>query len=561
MSFERVTGANLPPEIGDYLAIVESDQPRACKDQHALAAYVRRVFDTEELYIDLQLLEKYLKQQRYFSFSLFPWQQFQLALWCCTFRADGMPRWKTLFDLMARGAGKDGTISFVSWCMIGPYNPVPRYDVDICATNEEQAKRPVDDVIELLEDPARAAKLNRFFYHTKEVVQGRANRGKLRGRTNNPQGRDGMRSGMVIFNEVHAYTNSANISVFVSGQGKVAQPRVGVFSSNGDVNDGPLDDYIAQAERILYEGEPDRGFLPFLCRLDSKSEIDDPECWSKANPSWAYLPTLRRETEDEYHDWKKNPELNGNFVSKRMGLRAGLQEMKVTDYDKLLRTKRELPELRGWACTVGIDYATLNDWAAINLHFRRGEERFDINHAWICTKGPYIERIQPPWRRWCEQGLCTAIDEQTIRPQLLAEYIADAGKLYRIVKLAADTYRWPLLSEAMQAVGFDANNRELVKLIRPSDIMRIEPVIQHCFDSGLFAWDDNPALRWACNNTKRVPSSRKIGSDTGNFYYAKIEPKARKTDPWMALVASMVVENALCGFQPLSLPPIGAITL
>ena len=35
-----------------------------------------------------------------------------------------------------------------------------------------------------------------------------------------------------------------------------------------------------------------------------------------------------------------------------------------------------------------------------------------------------------------------------------------------------------------------------------------------------------------------------MGSDTGNFYYAKIEGKSRKTDAFMALVHSVVIEAA-----------------
>ena len=71
---------------------------------------------------------------------------------------------------------------------------------------------------------------------------------------------------------------------------------------------------------------------------------------------------------------------------------------------------------------------------------------------------------------------------------------------------------------------------------------------------------DNPCLRWAVNNTKRV-RRRQEGVDTGNFIYAKIEPKSRKTDPWMALVASMTGEPALGTGTPVELPPIGAIRL
>jgi phage terminase large subunit-like protein len=75
--------------------------------------------------------------------------------------------------------------------------------------------------------------------------------------------------------------------------------------------------------------------------------------------------------------------------------------------------------------------------------------------------------------------------------------------------------------------------------------MMIEPVIKSCFINHLFAWGDNPLMRWAVNNTKKVRSGQKTGTDTGNYYYAKIEGKSRKTDPFMALVAAMTIESEL----------------
>ena len=66
-------------------------------------------------------------------------------------------------------------------------------------------------------------------------------------------------------------------------------------------------------------------------------------------------------------------------------------------------------------------------------------------------------------------------------------------------------------------------------------------------------------MRWAVNNTKRVRSSKKMGVDTGNYIYAKIDGKSRKTDPWMALVASMTVETALGDGLPVQAPPLPAI--
>ena len=690
---ERVTAAELPPEISEYLAIVDRDEPRACPDQHALAAHIRKSFDTEPLYIDKIRMGKYFSLQKYFPFQLFPWEKFLIALWLCTYRAvsweegtpscepaarladlptdgdgwaeaqapdgdeeagrlpalqrnglpytgagtleeelklhrieedlraaeavacggdggadssnqrdsgpmwasaptetgetdssaaprndggrgtdssapfhsaqnDGfgtpaafVPRWKTCFGMVSRGAGKDALIGYAGLCLTSPFNPCRRYDVDICANDEVQAKRPLEDLVNVLETPGQEAKLDRHFYHTKEMIQGRKNRGKIRGWTNNAKNRDGLRSGLIVFNEVHQFQDYKNINVFTSGLGKVPEPRIGIFSSNGKVNDGPLDDYLAQSRRILFEGEDDQGFLPFVCCLENREQVRDPACWPMANPSWAYLPHLRQETADEYQDFQDHPERHGDFLSKRMGLRAGFSELAVTDYAKILATNKPLPELKGWSCAAGLDYAELSDWASLVLLFRRGEERLALCHTWICAESKTLHRVKAPWEAWVELGYCTLVREPTIPPKLLAEWLQQAGTRYRIKKLAMDGYRWTLISDAMIGAGWDARDKNKVKLVRPSDIMKVEPVVQRCFDAELFSWGDYPPLRWATNNAKRIPASRGIGSDTGNFYFGKIEAKSRKTDPFMALVAAMCVEDAIPRSGPARLPP------
>mgnify|MGYP000176168351 FL=1 len=249
-----------------------------------------------------------------------------------------------------------------------------------------------------------------------------------------------------------------------------------------------------------------------------------------------------------------------DLFTKRFNLPKGNAEIAVTDYAKIKVTNRELPDLVGWNCTAGMDYAELSDWASVNFHFRCGDMRYDINHAWLCIRSKTLQRVKAPWREWADCGLVTAVDDVSIHPDLLAEYIREAGTQFNIKKLALDNYRWTLVSESLKKIGFDAQDKSRVKLVRPSDIMQIEPVIQECFDRELFIWGDNPCLRWAVNNTKRVRSSKKLGVDTGNYIYAKIEGKSRKTDPWMALVASMTVEAEL-GAGVVELPKIGAIAI
>ena len=82
-------------------------------------------------------------------------------------------------------------------------------------------------------------------------------------------------------------------------------------------------------------------------------------------------------------------------------------------------------------------------------------------------------------------------------------------------------------------------------LVKQTDIIKVVPVIDHCFLNRYFHWGNNPMLRWATNNTKTIRYGRDAGADKGSFVYAKIEAKSRKTDPFMALVASMVPESTI----------------
>ncbi len=282
--------------------------------------------------------------------------------------------------------------------------------------------------------------------------------------------------------------------------------------------------------------------MPLIYRIDEEDEALNPEMWHKANPSLKYLQTLKLELEQQFIQMKYQPALEEVFYTKRMNWPKGNRELQVTEWENIAATNISLPDLTGWECTVGIDYASMRDWAAVNFHFRKGDTRYDIGRYWVCTQNPDLSRIKAPWETW---DTCVPVDDVEISPDLLTSYILEMGQKHSIKKIAIDNYRYALMKDALDKIGFDPKERKNLYLVRPSDIMKIQPVIDSCFNKQLFVWGDNPALRWATNNTKLVRSGKKQGTDTGNFYYAKIEAKSRKNDPFMALVASMVIEDEL----------------
>lgn len=541
-----MTSCRFPPEVQEWIDIVEQEKFRCCEEQKLLIEHVRHCFETEAIHIDEEQLAKYMHlADTYLPFKLFPWQRFAIALHDCTYWDDtGQPRWPDLFCMLGRGAGKDGTIATESFLLTSPYNGIREYDVDICANNEEQAVRPAQDLIGFFEVPSIVKKIKKFYHWTKEKITCIKTRSVIKGRTNSPKGKDGLRSGIVIFNEIHQYPNYDNINVFTTGLGKKKHPRRSYYTTNGDVREGPLDDILADGEDILRTGADDNGLLPFICKLDDKAEVDDEANWSKANPSLPYLPDLLLEIRKEYREWKKNPDRLPAFMSKRMNLTESAKESAVADWESIAATNQELPDLRKWSCTVGVDYSKTTDWMAVNLHFKQGDQRFDINKAWICRDSKDIPRLKCPWREWIKTDALEYVDDVEIHPSIVANYIQEMGKKYSIQMVCIDSYRYSLLSDALAKVRISKEHGNLM-LVKQTDIIKVVPVIDHCFLHRYFHWGNNPVLRWATNNTKTIRYGRDVGADKGSFVYAKIEAKSRKTDPFMALVASMCAEGEI----------------
>ncbi len=529
--------------IQEYIDFVRSGKYEVCEEQLLLCDLVERVFEEEILFVDEAQLKKYFDFQKYFDYDLFSWEKFCFALHNCVYCEDLTLRWPTLFIYVGRGAGKNGYLAFEDFCLLTPVNGVKHYHIDIYAMSEDQAKASFDDVYNMLE--TNKVKMQKYFTWTKEVITNIKTGSMLRFRSSNSKTKDGGRPGKVDFDEVHAFENYKLIEVAETGLGKKKYPRKTIISTDGDVRGGPLDDYKETALAILKGEEKDNGFLPFMCRLDKEEEIHDEKNWHKANPSLRFFKTLWKQLQAEYQEFKKNSVSHASFATKRMNLPFGQKEIEVTDWKNIKVTNKNLPDLSGWKCTVGIDYVKVTDFASVNFHFRKEDFRFDINHSWLCLKSNDLSRIKAPWREWAAAGKLTLVDDVEISPDLITDYIAELGAMYSIQKLALDNFRYALLKESLKKIGFDASDNKNVKLVQPSDIMKVVPIIDRCFSKHYFTWGDNPPLRWATNNTKLVRSSKKIGSDTGNFYYAKIEGKSRKTDPFMALVASMVIEDEL----------------
>lgn len=375
--------------------------------------------------------------------------------------------------------------------------------------------------------------MKKNFYWNKEAITNLKTNSTIKYKTSNAKSGDGLRPGAVIFDEVHQYQTWDLINVMKTGLGKTEDPREFYITTNGEVRDGVLDSLLDKSLEILEGGLEDVGFLPFICRLDDKEEAYKEECWFKANPSLYKRNSLLQQIRKEFVDFKKNPVVNKSFIDKRMNLPQTYGDISVTTWENIKATNQPIPyeELEGLNCTVGIDYSKVNDMVGAGILVRKNCKYYFISHAWVCTRSADLPRIKAPLKDWEEQGFLTFIDGVEIPPFVVCKWIEEQLEKYSFSMLGLDNFRYALMRDALEEIRIDQDE---IKLVRPSDEMKIVPVIDSLFNLQKIAVGDNPLFRWSANNTCLVDKKN------GNFAYDKIERKSRKNDLFMAFVHAVI---------------------
>ncbi len=531
--------------LADYISLVEEHKYPYCAEQYQLIDYVKRIFLSEDIYIDAEQADKYFSYEKYFPFELFPWERFVFTLHNCTYKSNDSLRWPVLFLYVGRGAGKNGYLGFEDFCLLTPTNGIKHYNIDIFATTEDQAKTTFNDVYNVLED--NRDKMQRFFYWNTEKIINLKTKSVLRYRTSSPKSADGARPGKVDHDEEHAYENSKLIDVAVGGLGKKPRPRRTIISTDGFVREGPLDKDKTKGIRILNGEIDDNGMLPFITRVDKPEEVEMPEMWYKANPSLQYLPDLLQEMKTEFQNYLDDKISNISFAVKRMNCLPQQTEGGITAFDNILATNQDitpyLSKLQGRQCTAGFDYMKTDDFLSAGLLFDVDGTDVWVTHTWVCKASADLSRIKAPLQEWEAAGLLSFVDGPEIPPEIPVIWVAQkAAELNaKVAMTGIDNYRYTLLRRALKENLYASDEKGYgnIMLVRPSNEMMIMPVITSQLVNHKLAVGDNPLFRWAMNNTKVCTSS------AGNMTYGKIEPKSRKTDPFKAYVAAKVAQNKI----------------
>lgn len=528
--------------IDPYLRKIKNNEvAHCCEQEQMIDNIVIPMLDRDDVLIDNDKIEKGLSLQKYFPYKLIDWEVFLLALIVGVFFENGDIVFNDIRVMVGRGSGKNGFISFLCFYFLSPYHGVRGYNIDLMANSEDQAKTSFKDVYEIITDPIKDEyeKVLKINYHaTKELITGKKTKSDLRFNTSSKRGKDSKRTGCIIFDEKHEYTDVQNMNTLKSGLGKVWHGRIITITTDGHIRGAVLDQEKEQNQVILKEYNPLNRTLVFWCRIEEEKEWNQIDKLVKAIPSLNDFPSLRTTIQKEIVDMPYNMDYFTEFMAKRCNYPIGNKEVEVATWKDILATNQEMIDLQGKNCVGGVDYAKTNDFVAVGLTFKHSGKYYHIHHTFICSRSRDLGGIKAPLKEWEIKGDVEFVDDVEIPPEIVTGWFERMGQIYNIIKIAIDNFRYSLLNSAFKKIGFDAYEKKNIKLVRPSDIMKAAPIINSAFLNHIIVFGDVPIMRWYVNNTKKIEKD-------GNITYGKIEANYRKTDGFMEFTNTMVLEEEI----------------
>ena len=539
-------------EIDEYLEYAKKNPKWINRDRKLLIEnIVKPTLKRDDVLLDEEMYRNCLKYCEKYYYPLFLYQKFIYAF-AFMFK-DDIPLFGKFFVMMGRGNGKDGFIVPLANFFQTPLHGIKNYHVEIVANSEQQVKDTFKVAYDAMDIPGMKGK----FRVTRELITNNATRSELKYNTSNASTKDGKRPGCLIFNEIHAYENYEQINVFESALGKVRHPRIFTITTNGYVREGPLDEQLDMITRILETGENPLGYFPFICRLDKESEVDDEECWHKANPSMEYMPILAHQIKQDYLEMQQLGSKRPEFMTKRMNLPARNEEQTVTSWENILRccygdikhkTPRATPNIENKLAIIGIDYADVRDFASAGILVKVNDEYIWRQHTWICAESPFLKSIKFPLEQNYGQDEFQDYEivfAPVIPTNQIIEWCVEQMKIYNVQKITMDTYRYNLFKQGFERYGIDAETKNnpfgKLRLIRKiaSVCGIIAPEVEKLYAEGRINYGASAIMRWYTNNTQVVTDK------FGNKQYQKIEPKLRKNDGFMAFLVAMYSKDLL----------------
>lgn len=360
-------------------------------------------------------------------FILQPWQRDLVMRLYGWKRSDGSRRFRRAYIEVPKKNGKSFLMSALSLyhlCCDGEAGA----EVYNCACDRDQASIVYNEAATMVDQSPELAEILTTVKSQKRIVYaGQA--GVYRALSSEAPTKEGLNASLVVFDELHAQKDRDLWDRFVYAGRMRRQPLTVVITTAGDNRESVCWEQHEAARAIIDGKSDDTTTFAVIYGAGEDEDWTDPAIWRKANPSFGVLvseETMRLECEEA----KLSATSEGKFrrYCLNQWTRPDTKAIRESDWNAC-RCEIDLESLAGRWCFVGMDLASVRDFAAVVYLFGDDDGGFTI---WPQLFTPSIglekraRRDNAPYLDWEAQGHFVSlpgptIDFQQIRDRLVAD--------------------------------------------------------------------------------------------------------------------------------------------
>lgn len=230
-------------------------------------------------------------------------------------------------------------------------------------------------------------------------------------------------------------------------------------------------------------------------------DIRDETCWLKANPIACSYPEGIVSIRNRLQLALEAPEKMRDFLTKNMNVWVTQREHGYMNMEKWATCRKELPDLTGLECNIGIDLSTKIDLTSIGFEFPLPDGRYAVlSHSFMPEDTVETKRKtdKVPYDLWIDQGYITvtpgAVIDYRFVKQYILDFITDNNLIAR--EVCFDPYNCSQFAQELQDEGLECIEvRQGVRtLSEPTKSFR-----DLVYDKKILH-DGNPVLEWAISN-------------------------------------------------------------
>lgn len=318
---------------------------------------------------------------------------------------------------------------------------------------------------------------------------------------------DGKDSSVILADEVHAWLDMNMMDVMYDSMASEIEPLFIEVSTMGTIRESVFDQEYENLSKVIKTYDrPGKIKSPrtlmFIYELDDYKDIEDQECWIKANPGLGTIKKydfLYNKIEEAKNDPNKLPNIYCKDFNMRMTSNKSWLSFEMTYNTE----KIDLEKLKYSYAIGGVDLSSTTDLTCATLLIYKEGKKYILQQYFLPEIGieRRIKEDEIPYDKWVERGWLTLSENSaSVRYSDVTEWFIKMRQELKLgmLYIGFDPWGATYWKEEMEKNGFT-----LEKVIQGAKTMSGPmKILEADFKTKSVIYDNNQILRWCLTNTE-----------------------------------------------------------